>query len=298
MPSEPSTWTGMTLTPRNRPRRCRCCCRSRPRRSRPSRCRGRSDRWCRHPRRRQCRRRGSGRRATGDTGVEDGDRRARAGVDRAEDCPSRSVAMTTGSGTAGRVWWRWRSRAKDPVSPRRHPNSLQAPAHRSSPAGGEGERVHVERRDGVARRAVGSCDVVLLLGVGDATLEGDDVRDRRGGAGGARGDVGKCVPDEGALAVVGRGRRRWKLSVSVPVVPTTENVSPNAPEAISPNAKTTARPIPIRRDRPVPECSLNPLCAVPRLVPHNFAPLVSDRPSLTQHAEAGQSRPALGSSSK
>jgi hypothetical protein len=36
--------------------------------------------------------------------------------------------------------------------------------------------------------------------------------------------------------------------VSAPVV-TTENVSPNAPEAISPNAKRTAKPIPIRRDR-------------------------------------------------
>jgi hypothetical protein len=56
------------------------------------------------------------------------------------------------------------------------------------------------------------------------------------------------VSDEG-VELVSAVEASLEAAVSVPVVPTTENVSPNAPEAISPNVKRTASPTPIRRDR-------------------------------------------------
>jgi hypothetical protein len=58
----------------------------------------------------------------------------------------------------------------------------------------------------------------------------------------------EVVSDEGA-EVVSVVASLLAAVVSVLVLPTIDNDSPNAPEAMRPNAKRTARPIPIRSDR-------------------------------------------------
>jgi hypothetical protein len=102
------------------------------------------------------------------------------------------------------------------------------------------------------------------------------------------------VSDEGA-EVVSVVEAPLEALVSVPVVPTTENVSPNAPEAIRPNVKRTARPIPIRRDRfrSVRWTVSVPCLALSLITPRHLS-LGTSEPH--PHAETGQ-RPAFGSSS-